>query len=177
MLVIKRKLHLTMKYYIYINNQAIGPMTSEQIFAYPVDANTQVSYNSQPWRPLSTYPELVGMLNQRQSGAHASTYGQSGYGPQANGQAHYGQPYYNQQPEVDNKKTLCGIMALLFGTLGVQYFVLGKTAAGFISILLSVLTCGVWQIVTIIQGIMMLCMSDREFREKYVDTTKTFPLF
>ena len=60
----------------------------------------------------------------------------------------------------------------------VQYFYLGKTAGGIITILLSLVTCyTVWPLITLIQGIMMLCMSNEEFRRKYVTTTSSFPLF
>lgn len=68
-------------------------------------------------------------------------------------------------------------MALLFGSLGVQYFILGKTAGGLITILLSLITCGAWATITFIQGIVMLCMSDADFKRKYVDSTSTMPLF
>ena len=45
------------------------------------------------------------------------------------------------------------------------------------TILLSLVTCGGWSIITLIQGILMLCMSDAEFNRKYVQTTSTFPIF
>lgn len=79
--------------------------------------------------------------------------------------------------EVNSKKTLCGIMALLFGWLGIQYFIVGKVGGGFLTILLTIVTCGLWEILTFIQGIMMLCMSDQEFRRKYIDSTSVLPLF
>lgn len=74
-------------------------------------------------------------------------------------------------------RTLAGIFAILFGTLGVQYFYVGKTTAGLLSILISICTCGIWEIITLIQGILMLTMSDEDFRRKYVDNPATFPLF
>ena len=77
----------------------------------------------------------------------------------------------------DSKRVVCGILAILVGTLGVQYFVIGKTTAGLLTILLSLVTCGCWGIVTLIQGIMMLCMTDAEFERKYVESTSTLPLF
>ena len=67
-------------------------------------------------------------------------------------------------------------MAMCSGGLGVQYFVMGKTAAGLITILLTIVTCGLWEIVTLIQGIMMLCMTESDFKRKYIDSTSTLPL-
>lgn len=83
----------------------------------------------------------------------------------------------NSGSQTNNRKIIAGILAILLGTLGIQYFYLGKTTGGLITILLSIITCGAWSIVTLIQGILMLLMTDAEFERKYVDTTKTFPLF
>lgn len=74
-------------------------------------------------------------------------------------------------------KLVAGILALIVGSFGVQYFYIGKTTAGFLTILLTVVTCGLWQIITMVQGIMMLVMSQQEFNQKYVETTNKFPLF
>lgn len=38
-------------------------------------------------------------------------------------------------------------------------------------------TCGLWGIVELIQGIMMLTMSQEEFDRKYVNSTSFMPLF
>lgn len=138
-----------MQYYINLQGRTIGPMTREQMMSYPVDANTQVSKEGGAWAPLYTYPELMQSLQSTGSGSTIE----------------------------DNKKLACGILAILLGWLGVQYFIIGKTAAGFITILLSIITCGLWEIVTFVQGILMLCMSDAEFKRKYVDNPSTFPLF
>ncbi len=137
-----------MSYYLLINGQTVGPMSAEQLGAYNVDANTQISTDGgQTWRPLYAYPDLMNVYGVR------------------------------SQQDVTNKRVLCGIMAILFGTLGVQYFIVGKVGAGLITILLSIVTCGAWEIVTLIQGIMMLTMDNQTFLDKYVNTTRTFPLF
>lgn len=136
------------KYYLYINDQVVGPMSAQQLGAYNVNPNTQVSTDEgQNWKPLYSFPELMSVYGAR-----------------------------NQQ-DVSNKRILCGIMAIIFGTLGIQYFIVGKVGAGVITILLSLVTCGAWEIVTLIQGILMLTMDDQTFQQKYIDTTKTFPLF
>ena len=140
-----------MQYFIRINNQVIGPMFAHQVFAYDVNPNTAVSTDGVNWRPLYTFPELM--------------------------QIYHGQTTGLTDEEVRSKKTLCGIMAMLFGSLGVQYFILGKTAGGFITILLTLITCGAWATITFIQGIVMLCMSDADFRRKFMDSSSTLPLF
>lgn len=139
-------------YYITLNNQTIGPMSLEQMMAYLVSNDTPVSRDGGSWMPLYTFPEL--MEAYRNSGKSIA-----------------------DNAEITSKKTLCGIMAIILGGLGVQYFVLGKVGAGFITILLSVITCGLWQILTLIQGILMLCMTDADFKRKYIDSTSTLPLF
>lgn len=130
----------------------LGPMTIDQVFAYPVTPDTPVSRDGSPYMPLYTYPELM-----------------QGY----NNSASHQQSVQRQ----DSQRILCGILALLIGTLGIQYFVIGKTTAGILTIVLSICTCGIWGIITLIQGIMILCMSDEDFENKFVNTPKTFPIF
>lgn len=72
---------------------------------------------------------------------------------------------------------VAALLAILLGGLGIQYFYLGKTGAGLITIGLTFITCGLWEVITLIQGILMLCMTNTTFRQKYVETDSTFPLF
>ncbi len=139
-----------MNYFIYFNGQEVGPMTKEQLIAYPVDMNTPVSCEGSNWQPLSSYPELMHMLYMKKGQSVATN---------------------------DSKRVLCGILAIIIGGLGIQYFVIGKVGAGLLTILLTMVTCGLWSFITLVQGILMLTMSDREFEQKYVQTTSTFPLF
>lgn len=74
-------------------------------------------------------------------------------------------------------KTVAGILAILFGGLGIHYFYMGKTIAGIITLLISICSCYFWGLVMFIQGILILTMSDEAFQAKYVDTDKSFPLF
>jgi len=77
----------------------------------------------------------------------------------------------------DSKKLVCGILAILVGGLGLQYFLIGKSTAGIITIALTLVTCGLWSVLMLVQGIMILCMSESEWRAKFVDSPKTLPLF
>ncbi len=72
---------------------------------------------------------------------------------------------------------VAGLLAILLGGLGIHYFYCGKVGGGFICILLTIVTCGIWTILTLIQGIMMMCMKHEEFERKYVINPATFPLF
>ena len=69
-----------------------------------------------------------------------------------------------------NNKTLFGIMCILFNSYGVPCFMQGQTKTGILRIVLAIVTCGVIgfinEIMGIIQGIKILCMSDEEFAEK-----------
>ena len=105
----------------------------------------------------------------------------------------YGQPQQQQQPQYGygqqqnigafdsgpsgKSRGVAGLLAIFLGGLGVHYFYVGKGGGGAICILLTLVTCGAWSILTLIQGIMMLTMSSEDFERKYVYSTSTFPLF
>lgn len=96
-------------------------------------------------------------------------------------------PPYEERYPADNAFDACGpegksrgvaaLLAILLGGLGAQYFYLGRVSAGIISIIITICTCGLWEIVTLIQGIMMFCMTNAQFRQKYVTTISSFPVF
>ena len=112
-------------------------------------------------------------------------YNGTGY---SQGQANYGQQNYGygspqQEPGVfdygpsGKSRGVAGLLAIFLGGFGVHYFYLGKTTGGIICILLSIISCGLWSFVPLIQGIIMLTMRSAEFENKYVNTTASFPLF
>ena len=67
---------------------------------------------------------------------------------------------------MDNK-ILFGIMTIIFNSIGVPCFMQGKVGAGILRIVLGMVTCGVISIINeilgIIKGIKILCMSDEEY--------------
>lgn len=67
---------------------------------------------------------------------------------------------------MDNK-ILFGIMTIIFNAIGVPCFMVGKTKAGVLRIVLAIITFNVIGVINeifgIIQGIKILCMSDEEF--------------
>jgi TM2 domain-containing membrane protein YozV len=72
-----------------------------------------------------------------------------------------------QEPRQDNKKVLAGIMGILFGGLGIHKFVLGYTSEGIIQLIVSIVTCGIFSIVGLIEGIIYLTKTDEEFYQTY----------
>ena len=64
-------------------------------------------------------------------------------------------------------KILFGIMTIIFNAIGVPCFMQGKTKAGVLRIVLYCVTFGIVglinEILGIIQGIKILCMSDEDY--------------
>lgn len=46
-----------------------------------------------------------------------------------------------------------------------------------LTILLSLITCGIWSLLVLIQGILMFTMDNNTFRNKYVLSDSFMPLF
>ena len=76
---------------------------------------------------------------------------------------------------------VAGLLALLLGWAGVHYFYVGKSTAGVIFLLVSLLSCGllgtVTWIVSIIQGVLFFTSTQAEFESKWVYSPSNFPLF
>jgi TM2 domain-containing membrane protein YozV len=68
-------------------------------------------------------------------------------------------------------KTAAGLFALLLGALGVHHFYLGSTVTGVVFLAATILSCGwaalIVQIISIIEGIILLTMKDEEFNARY----------
>lgn len=155
------------KWYLLYEGQRVGPMTKENLLAYKPTKDTQVwCEGMEQWQPIYTIPELMEMI--------------SGGVPQP-----VVKPTPGVQPPVTpltaqssgKDKIVAGILALLLGYLGIQYFYVGKPVGGILTILLCIVTCGLWDILVFIQGIMMLCMSQEDFDRKFVYSNSTLPLF
>ena len=71
---------------------------------------------------------------------------------------------------------IAAILAILLGSLGIHYFYIGKPTGGIVYLILTVISCGtIPAILGLVQGIMMLCMSNQEFERGYVLTPSSFP--
>lgn len=84
----------------------------------------------------------------------------------------------NQQAMIDwkqagaDKKVIAGVLGILIGGFGVHKFVLGYTTEGIITIVITLVTCGVGHIIGLIEGIIYLTKSDEEFVRTYIQNKK-----
>ena len=76
---------------------------------------------------------------------------------------------------------VAGLLALLLGTVGLHYFYMGKTQAGVIFLVITLLSCGILGMVTgivsIIQGVLFFTSSQEEFERRWVNSPSSLPLF
>lgn len=153
------------EYYIIYQGRQVGPMSIDQLSYYGLNYNSMVWVQGMPaWVQAGNLPELAEYLRRNGCTTPPPPMPQSndGFETGTSGKSH----------------VLAGILAIVLGWLGVQYFYCGKTTAGLISILLSAVTCGsIWTIICVIQGIMMISMKQEDFEAKYVYSQSTFPLF
>jgi len=96
-------------------------------------------------------------------------------GPQQQYQQAYQQPNNYQPAPSEKSKVTAAILAILLGGFGIHYFYLGKTTGGIVFLLLC--CTGIPSLLALIQGIMMLTMTEEQFQQKYVYTESSFPLF
>ena len=78
--------------------------------------------------------------------------------------------------EVSNKKLAAGLLGIFLGSFGLHKFVLGYTKAGVITLLVTVLTCGlagfVMGLIGVIEGIIYRTQTPQEFKATYLDGRK-----
>lgn len=76
------------------------------------------------------------------------------------------------------KKVTAGVLAILLGAFGIHKFYLGYKQEGFILLGATVLTCFIGSAITgtigLIEGIIYLTKSDKEFDETYVQNKKSW---
>jgi TM2 domain-containing membrane protein YozV len=71
------------------------------------------------------------------------------------------------ETNIESKRILAGVLALLLGPFAVHKFILGYTSTGVIQLILTIITCGIFGIVSFIEGIIYLTKTDDEFIETY----------
>lgn len=71
-----------------------------------------------------------------------------------------------------DKKLLAGLLGILLGWTGAHKFVLGYQKEGIIQLIVSLVTCGLFGIVGLIEGIIYLTKSDAEFVSTYITGRK-----
>jgi TM2 domain-containing membrane protein YozV len=75
-------------------------------------------------------------------------------------------------PAGAEKKLIAGLLGILLGWTGAHKFVLGYTKEGIIQLIVSLVTCGLFGIVGLIEGIIYLTKSDADFVATYVTNKK-----
>lgn len=74
-------------------------------------------------------------------------------------------------PAPESKRVVAGVCAILVGAFGVHKFVLGYRSSALVMLLGTILTCGiagvVFSVIGLIEGIMYLTKSDKEFVDTY----------
>jgi TM2 domain-containing membrane protein YozV len=64
-------------------------------------------------------------------------------------------------------KVVAGLLAIFLGGFGVHNFYLGAPGAAVVDIAVTWLTCGAGGLLPLVEGIMLLVMSDADFDAKY----------
>ena len=76
---------------------------------------------------------------------------------------------------------VAAVLAIFLGALGIHYFYLGKNTAGIVFLLIAIFSCGVLAAITsvlaLVQGIIMLTLTQEQFEQKYVYCPQSVPLF
>jgi TM2 domain-containing membrane protein YozV len=156
---------------IGINGQQYGPVTAEQLRRWITEnrANAQSLVQvegTQDWKPLSTFAEFAADLKATPPPPISAPGSGLGAPPVA-------EPFDPEIASRASSKIPAGICGILLGGLGIHKFILGYTGPGLILLLVSILTCGLaWpitHIIGLIEGIIYLTKSDREFVRLYVD--------
>lgn len=69
------------------------------------------------------------------------------------------------------KRIAAGVCGILIGAFGIHKFVLGKSQAGLIMLLVTLLTCGIGGAVVgtigLVEGIIYLTKNDQDFYQTY----------
>lgn len=164
-------------WYVLVNDSQIGPLNFEEVRDLHITPSTMVwREGMSQWLPAMQVPELSSLFT---GGFNTTPPPPPGSNDNSCGQQQY---YYNQPPYYNNyhsgkDKIVAGILAILLGSFGAQYFYLGRFGAGIICIILSLISYGIWPLLMLAQGIMMLIMTQQEFDTKYVYSTSSFPIF
>lgn len=123
--------------------------------------------------------------NYNQQGYNQQGYSQQQGYQQQGYQQSYTRPYvestinnaFNCGPEGKSRGIFC-LLALVAGSIGLHYFYINKVTAAILTIVLTIVTCGCWAIIPILQGIIILWNhTNEEFDRKFVASNSSFPLF
>ncbi|MBT7916174.1 MAG: NINE protein [Planctomycetaceae bacterium] len=82
----------------------------------------------------------------------------------------------NEYLEIQSRKTVAGILAIVMGQFGIHKFYLGKHTAGIVTLIFGIGTLGYGLFITyplaIYEGIKYLRLTPKEFEETYIKQKK-----
>ena len=142
------------------------------------------NYNQQGYNQQG-YSQQQGYQQQGYQQAYNQQYNQQQGYQQRGYQQSYTRPYvestinnaFNCGPEGKSRGIFC-LLALVAGSIGLHYFYINKVTAAILTIVLTIVTCGCWAIIPILQGIIILWNhTNEEFDRKFVASNSSFPLF
>lgn len=142
------------------------------------------NYNQQGYNQQG-YSQQQGYQQQGYQQAYNQQYNQQQGYQQQGYQQSYTRPYvestinnaFNCGPEGKSRGIFC-LLALVAGSIGLHYFYINKVTAAILTIVLTIVTCGCWAIIPILQGLIILWNhTNEEFDRKFVASNSSFPLF
>ena len=158
------------EYYIRYQGQSVGPMPKYELRNYGLRPESMVWRQGMPsWMPAYAVPDLKDLVAEAGSTPPPFDDYPRDYHWHTGGLEYTGAS--------GKSRLVFGLFAIFLGWIGLQYFYVGKTGAGIICILLTLCSCGLWQPLSIVQGILVLVMDQETFEDKYVYSRSTFPLF
>lgn len=89
-----------------------------------------------------------------------------GYSNEQNQNFNQGQNYKSE------KKIPAALLGILVGAFGLNKFYLGYTKEGVIQIIANICTCGIATVIPLVEGILYLFMTDKQFDDTYVFNKK-----
>jgi len=161
-----------LEFFIAAGQQQRGPFPVDRLLVEGVTAQTLVWRDGMPsWQAAGKVTELVHLFASPAESvpppmAQAAPIGYSGPA--------FVPPGTPVPTDVSSKKVLAGVMAIIFGSLGVHKFILGETTAGLVMLACTILgACVVigpaaMHIIGIIEGIIYLTKTDEEFYRLYI---------
>ncbi|MCM1519653.1 MAG: TM2 domain-containing protein [Lachnoclostridium sp.] len=160
-----------------------GGFVSDRDLECPMCHADLREFNSQEpsQQPPFTQQQPPFTQQQQSYGQQQPPYGQPGYNNYINGSPSYLANDLFASDPFGKSRGVAALLAIFLGSLGVHYFYLGKMTPGIVFLLCTLCTCGtlglITSIIALIQGILMLCMTNQEFTRKYVSTPSSFPIF
>lgn len=67
----------------------------------------------------------------------------------------------------ESKRVLAGVLGVVLGGLGIHRFVIDDVKGGILRIVITIVTCGLGNLIGLIEGIIYLTKSDEEFIQTY----------